>query len=187
MPSYPTPTRSFNRFMSLNRQFKLFAIIASLTLLASLCITGIAVHQVRTNAAHVAHAESTVHGVTGFRYLEMETVLYGDARARQQWHIRMLSFQKVLASHAYDKPEENLLLAREKACLAVLDRLLRRIESNSPETSGRRSSAIVGALFLTSQKMLDDGFELMRLNRQGLEQAHHRALWSGLASLLALG
>ena len=172
--------------MLLNRQFNLFAIVASFTLVASIFVTGVAVQQVRVKAAHVAQAESTMRGVSGFRYLAMETVLYGEPRARQQWHKRVLSFQNVLDSHTYDEAEENVLLAREKAGLAVLDRLFMRIERNPPATTGRRSSAITSALFLTSQKMLDDGFELMQLNRHGLEQAYNRALWCGLSSLLAL-
>ncbi len=172
--------------MLLHRQFNLLALVASLTLAASMFVTGLAVHQVRVKTAQIEHAESTVRGVTNFRYLTMETVLYGEPRARQQWHARVVSFRRALDSHAYSAAEENALLAREKSGLAVLDRLFRRIENNPPGLTDRRNAAIVSALFLTTQEMLEGGFDLIRLNRRGLERAQNRALWCGLLSMAIL-
>ena len=172
--------------MLLNRQRTLLTVVATLGFAATLVITALAAREVRSKTVQIAMAQETVRAVTNFRYLTMEVALYGEARAQKQWSVRYASFRQTLAGHQYSGTVENQLLAREKANMATLDRLFQRIEldpEGGSEARRKKNGAIVSALFLTAQDMLDDGFELMRLNRIELEAAQQRATVSAIASL----
>ena len=175
--------------MLLNRQRTLLTIVASLAFASALLVTALAAREVRLKTVQISMAEETVRAVTQFRYLTMEVVLYGEARAARQWSERHASVTAALAAHRYSKRAENLLLERGKANLKVLDRLFKRLTPGAAAESAamsRSSSTVVSALFLTTQDMLDDGFDLMRLIRLDLEAAQRRATISAIASLTLL-
>ena len=174
--------------MLLNRQRTLLTIVASLTFAITLLVTALAAREVRIKTAQISMAEETLRAVTHFRYLTMEAVLYGEPRAARQWTQRHASIKAALAAHKYSERAQNLLLEREKANLVVLDRLFSRLRAGmvDPAVRANRSGTIVSALFLTTQNMLDDGFDLMRLIRLDLEAAQQRATISAIASLTLL-
>ena len=175
--------------MLLNRQRNLLTILASLAFASTLLVTALAAREVRQRTEQISMAEETVHAATQFRFLAIEVVLYGEARAARQWSEHHASVTAALAAHKYSKRAENLLLEREKANLKVLDRLFKRLRAVSaatPEAAPSRSGAIVSSLFITSQNMLDDGFDLMRLIRLDLEAAQRRTTISAIASLTLL-
>src|SRR5258706_190591 len=77
---------------------------------------------------------------------------------------------------------ENALLAKEQGNLKVITRLYERLtladSTALPDLNALPSeltSSTVGALFLTTQDMLDDAFELVRLNRRDLAAAQNQA------------
>ena len=175
--------------MLLKRQSTLLSVLASLAFAATLAITAWSAREVRSKTEQNSMAQETVRAVTSLRYLAMEMALYGEARAQKQWASRHASFQQSLARHAYSGAAERRLLAREKNNLLTLDRLFRRIDVNpqsDAEADRRKTGAVVSALFLTAQDMLDDGFELMRLSRNALETAQQRATVAASASLALL-
>ena len=174
--------------MLLNRQRTLLTIVASLTFAITLLVTALAAREVRIKTAQISMAEETLRAVSHFRYLTMEAVLYGEMRAARQWTERHASIKATLAAHKYSERAQNLLLEREKANLAVLDRLFQRLRAGmaDPAVRANRSGTVVSALFLTTQYMLDDGFDLMRLIRLDLEAAQQRATISAIASLTLL-
>lgn len=174
--------------MLLNRQRTLLTIVASLTFAITLLVTALAAREVRIKTAQISMAEETLRAVSHFRYLTMEAVLYGEPRAARQWTQRHASIKAALAAHKYSERAQNLLLEREKANLVVLDRLFERLRAgmDDPAVRANRSGTIVSALFLTTQNMLDDGFDLMRLIRLDLEAAQQRATISAIASLTLL-
>jgi PAS domain S-box-containing protein len=175
--------------MLLNRQRTLLTIVASLAFAGALLVTALAAREVRLKTAQISMAEETIRAVTNFRYLTMEVVLYREPRAARQWADRFDTVKATLAAHQYSGREASLLLERERANLAVLDRLFSRLNATTEDTvnaSPGRSSTIVSALFLTTQDMLDDGFDLMRLIRLDLEAAQRRATVGTIASLALL-
>jgi PAS domain S-box-containing protein len=175
--------------MLLDRQRALLTVVATLAFASALIVNGLAAREVRIKTAQISMAEETVRAVSNFRYLTMEVALYGEARAEHQWARRHASVTRALEAHQYSERAENLLLEREKANLAVLDRLFKRLTAGNaatPDGPPRQTDPIVSALFLTTQDMLDDGFDLMRLNRLGLEAAQRRAIISAIASLCVL-
>ncbi len=172
--------------MLLNRQRSILTIVATLAFASTMLVTALAAREVRLKTAQISMAEETVRAVSQFRYLTMEVVLYGEARAARQWAERHASVTALLAAHNYGERAQNLLLEREKANLVVLDRLFQRLRSGTaggPQAAPGRSGTIMSALFLTTQNMLDDGFDLMRLIRLDLEAAQRRATISAIASL----
>ncbi len=168
--------------MLLNRQRKLLTAGAMLVCAAAALVTGLAARDVRIKTAQISMAEDTIRAVSAFRYLTMEAVLNGEMRASQQWAQRYQSAQALLAGHHYDERAQSMLLARERANLVVLDRLFQRFSSN-PHVP---ANTIVSAMFVTTQDMLDDGFDLMRLIRLDLERAQLQATISAIASLALL-
>jgi PAS domain S-box-containing protein len=171
--------------MLLNRQRNLLTIIATLAFASALLINFSAAREVRLMTAQISMAEETIRAITNFRYLTMEVALYGETRASTQWAQRHASVHRTLAAHQYSSRAENLLLARERANLEVLDRLFKRLTA-SGNVPASHNGPIVSALFLTTQDMLDDGFDLMRLIRLDLEAAQRRANISAIASLTVL-
>ena len=174
--------------MLLNHQRNLLTVVATLAFAAALLVNGLAAREVRLKTSQISMAEDTVRAVTHFRYLAMEVVLNGEERARRQWEQRYASVQKVLAGHHYSERAENLLLERERANLVVLDRLFRRLAADAVPPNGphRQANTVVSALFMATQDMQDDGFDLMRLIRIDLERAQLRATVSAIASLALL-
>ncbi|MES2318469.1 MAG: response regulator [Pseudomonadota bacterium] len=175
--------------MLLNHQRNLLTLLATLACAAALLVTGMAAREVRTRTAQISMAEDTIRAVTNFRYLTMEVVLYGESRAAKQWERRHASVKAALATHQYSAPAENLLLEREKANLAVLDRLFKRLlagTTSAPDSLPGQTNTVVSALFLTTQDMLDDGFDLMGQIRKDLERAQLRATICAIASLTLL-
>jgi PAS domain S-box-containing protein len=172
--------------MLLNRQRNLLTIAATLACASALITTAITAREVKIKTAEMSMAEETIRAVTHFRYLTMEVVLYGEARAARQWERRYASVQQAISGHRYTELAENLLLERERANLAVLDRLFKRLAGTAAAVPGRlphQDNTVVSALFLTTQDMLDDGFDLTRLIKLDLEAAQRRATVSAIISL----
>ena len=172
--------------MLLNRQRTLLTIVAALAFAATLAITALAAREVRSKTEQIGMAQDTVRAITNFRYLTMEVALYGEARAQKQWERRHAGFTEALAGHRYSGAAETRLLERERHNLAMLARLFRSITPASEgitEAARRKNAALVSSVFLTTQDMLDDAFELMRLNRISLEAAQRFATISAMASL----
>ncbi len=172
--------------MRLRLQLTLLIAAAALLLAASFAALLFTLSKVRHETEQIEQAQATVRGVTHFRYLTMETLLYGEARSKRQWEARVLSFRHLLHSHAYTELDEVALLERERDNLIVLDRLFRRLDQTVPGAPDLRTGAIVSAMFISTQQMLDDAIELMRLNRRDLESAQRQAAWVSIISMLML-
>ncbi len=172
--------------MLLSRQFNVFIVAGVIALAVSFVATMQSLAKVRAETLEVEQAQATVRGVANFRYLTMENLLHGEARSKRQWSLRVSSFQQTLERHDYSAQAQSSLLAREKANLVVIDRLFRQLNGQPYQSADRRATVIVSALFMTSQEMLDDGLELIRLNQRDLEAAQQRATRIVLLSLSML-
>lgn len=154
--------------MTLQRQSTLLAWLAVLAVALVVGVTMRAARDVRAQTEQIEMAESTAKAVGNFRYLIMETALYNGARSGQQWRQRYDSFGRQLAAHRYSEVKEQALLERERANLAVIGRLFEGV-SGSPDRASMASA--VSALFLTTEQMASDAFELIRMNRDDLQRA----------------
>ncbi|MES2354048.1 MAG: PAS domain S-box protein [Pseudomonadota bacterium] len=181
--------------MTLNHQSSILAWLASIAVVAVLAITIFSAVEVRKQTEQIAMAENTAKGVTNFRFLIMETALYREQRSTEQWQRRAASFQDMLAVHRYSEANENALLAKEKINFEILSRLYEKLvnaDSVSIMTPHTDTAALevtansVSTLFLVTQDMLDDAFELVRLNRLDLEAAQTRAARLTLLSIVVL-
>jgi PAS domain S-box-containing protein len=172
--------------MQLQRQFNLLSVAAGVVLAIALVSAALSLQRVREEAVQVENARATLRGITNFRYLTMEAMLFGEARSQRQWQARIASFRQELDQHVYGGADEQALLEREKAGVAVLDRLFRRLEGRALVSGDVRTGPVVSALFTATQDMLDDGFELSRINQIDLDQAQRQAGWTLMACLLAL-
>jgi len=181
--------------MTLNRQSNILAWLAAIAIVVVITITRFSILEVRYQTEQITMAENTVKGVTNFRFLVMETAFYSERRSVEQWNRRVISFKKMLDTQVYSEANENALLEKEKANLAVLVRLYERLAiaaSNSPTSLNTNANtteltaSTVSALFLTSQDMLDDALELLRLNRLDLVAAQDQAVLIMQFSIFAL-
>ena len=173
------------RRVKLSRLSMVLAWVATLVVAAVLVTTGLAMTEVREQSRETGMAEFAAQAVHQFRYLIMETALYREPRSLLQWDQRMTSFRAGLAQQRYAEPEQQATLTRQRANLDVLERLhlrLARTGSNNPE----QASATVSMMFLTSQDMIDDAYELMQLNRRDLQRAQERASVLVLVDVLVL-
>jgi signal transduction histidine kinase/DNA-binding response OmpR family regulator/HPt (histidine-containing phosphotransfer) domain-containing protein len=172
--------------MTLQRQSTLLAWLAVLALLLVVGVTMSAANDVRTQTDQIEMAESTAKAVGNFRYLIMETALYREARSGQQWRQRVDSFRRQLAAHRYNEGRQQALLDRERGNLAVIERLF---DSLTGAADSARTASVVSALFLTTEQMASDAFELMRMNRDDLQRAqaqYNRVVLFALALLACL-
>jgi len=169
--------------MTLQRQSTLLAWLAVLAVALVVGVTLSAASQVRTQTDQIEMAENTAKAVGQFRYLVMETALYHEARSGQQWRQRVDSFSRQLAAHRYSESRQQALLDRERANLAVIGRLF---DSLSAATDSARTASAVSALFLTTEQMASDGFELVRMNRDDLQRAQAQFNWVVLCALSLL-
>lgn len=157
--------------MTLQRQSTLLAWLAVLALLLLAGVTMSAASEVRRQTEQSEMAESTARAVGNFRYLIMETALYREARSGQQWRQRVDSFRRQLAANRYSEGRQRALLDRERSNLAVIERLF---DSLTGATDSARTASAVSALFLTTEQMASDAFELIRMNRDDLQRAQAR-------------
>ena len=172
--------------MLLRRQLNLLVIVAVLLLASSLFAALITLAKVHDQTLKIEQNQAIVSGVTQIRYLTMQTLLYSEVRSKRQWESRLLGFKELLNQQSYAESNEIILLARENANLIAIERLFRRLDSTVQGANSPQNTAIVGALFASSQKMLDDGFELMRLNRKRLERVQTEAAFVILTGMLIL-
>jgi PAS domain S-box-containing protein len=170
--------------VTLNRQSNLLAWLGLVVVLAVLVGTGLSASDVRRQTREILIAEETVKSVTHFRFLILETALYREPRSQVQWQQSIQRFRQLLETRRYGEDDENALLKKERANLEVLANLYTRLVSGSqrlltmPQANDLSQLAVAGtvsALFLTTQDMVDDAFELVRLNRVGLEASQERA------------
>ncbi|MES2825161.1 MAG: response regulator [Pseudomonadota bacterium] len=169
--------------MTLNRQSNILAWLASIAVIIVIVVTRFFIVEVRVQTDQITMAENVVKGVSHFRFLIMETTLYNETRSVEQWQTHMKSFNTMLAAQQYSTASENALLAKEKNNLKVLANLYGRLTNirsavNVPfyavETQDR-TTITASALFLTTQDMLDNAFELVNLNRIDLAKAQNQA------------
>ena len=177
--------------MTLNRQIHLLAWLAGVAVLAGVLMTALSALDVRRQNEQILNAENTARGVTHFRFLIMETALYHEPRSVRQWEQSVTSFRALLAKARTTHPHDRALLEQQKANLEVLNRLFPRLAAAAPEphadvANPQAYAAVLSALFLTTQDMIDDAFELVRLNRLDLLASHASASRVLLASLGAL-
>ena len=181
--------------MTLNRQSNLLAWLGLFALLVVLLVTTLSAYDVRRQTKEILSAEETAKSITHFRFLILETALHREPRSRLQWDQSIASFHRLLATRRYTEDLENALLKKEQANLAVLERLYKRLVSSTalaltfpdPDDPARVAVAsTLSALFLTTQEMTDDAFELIRLNRVGLEASQDRAARLTLLSIILM-
>jgi PAS domain S-box-containing protein len=171
--------------MTLKQQSNLLAWLAALAVAAVLSVSWLSLHQVRQQTAQITTAEDTAKGVAQFRYLIMEAALYHEPRSLEQWKRHVASFRVALAEHHYTTAASNGLLQREREQLDILARQFERLAATSKDYPELLASN-VSALFLTTQDMGDDAYELMRLERQQLEEAQQMAARLMLLSIAVL-
>jgi two-component system, sensor histidine kinase and response regulator len=169
--------------MTLNRQSNILAWLATIAVIVVIITTRFFIVEVRKQAEQITMAENVVKGVSHFRFLIMETTLYNEQRSLEQWQAHTKSFSTMLAAQHYSTAAENTLLVKEKNNLNVLINLYGRLtnlrsNANVPfyatETQDR-TTITASALFLTTQDMLDNAFELVNLNRIDLARAQNQA------------
>ena len=181
--------------ISLNRQSNLLSWIAAAAVAVVLAVVGLSAHEVQRQTTQIASAENTAIGITNLRYLVMETALYREHRSSDQWINRVASFRLVLADSHYTTARENALLAKEQANLETLVSLYEKLKTGDmviaidpgvKSLNEKRLRSVMSGLFLTTQDMLDDAFELVRLNRQELIESQNQAAHSMLLGILLL-
>lgn len=169
--------------MTLNRQSNILAWLASIAVIVVIIATRFFIVEVRVQTEQITMAENVVKGVSHFRFLIMETILYNENRSAQQWQAHVKSFNAMLASQHYSTASKSALLIKEKNNLKVLVNLYDKLTNvgsdakvpfSAVETQDR-TTITASALFLTTQDMLDHAFELVSLNRIDLAKAQNQA------------
>jgi PAS domain S-box-containing protein len=181
--------------MKLSQQTNILASIAVVAVVVVFTLTGWSAAEVRNQTEQITMAENTAKAISQFRYLIIETALYRERRTIEQWRKRAASTREMLSKHRYSEAKENGLLARERTNLDVIVQLYERLSQvdSAPvvavagnSEAAERAASTVSALFLTTQDMLDDAFELVRLNRLDLERSQNHAAALMLASIVMM-
>ena len=171
--------------MTLRYQSNLLAVLAALAVAMALAMSGLSLAGMNRQAAQVSSAEDTARGVVQLRTLIMETALYLETRPIEQFRRRVAGFRETLAGHQYRDNAAAALLRREREHVDVLARQFERLAATEPARR-EQAGAAVNALLVTTQNMMDDAFELMRLERHGLDRARQLAAWLILLGIVVL-
>ena len=181
--------------MRLKQQSNILACIAVAAVATVFALTAWSAREVQTQTEQITMAENTSKAISQLRYLIIETALYRERRTIEQWRKRAASTREMLAQHQYSEANEAALLERERVNLTMVVLLYERLthadtaQAVTPAgeaAATERAASSLSALFLTTQDMLDDAFELVRLNRLDLERSQNQAALLMLASILLM-
>ncbi|MES2949600.1 MAG: response regulator [Pseudomonadota bacterium] len=167
----------------------LASVIAALAALGS----GFAIDHVKNETRHMLVAEEVLKDVSRMRFLLIETAFYHEQRSTLQWQTQVATLRRLLAAQAYSESQQTALLEKLKSLLTVMERLYGQlVKVDAGANNVELTARIVSELFVGSQEMLDDAFELMRLSRLDVEAAQSDAhfimiLSLGCMALLTVG
>lgn len=181
--------------MKLARQGLYLSWAAAVAVTATLATTAVTIARVADETAQIQAAQQITRHVTHFRFLLIAASSYPGQAEASQWAGQLGAFKGELASHPYSDVEEAILIARERENAEVVGTLFARLDSinrrhaglpPAGSTDAELRAVTVSGLNVTTQEMVDDGFELMRMNRSDLQRAQNIAVAIVLVDVLVL-
>lgn len=183
--------------MRIRAQINGLVVISAVVLPLALGIGLQAVRGVGDSLQEMAAAEDLIRSATQLRLVVIETIIYRDARARDQWQRKVTSLKTEMARLRVDSTDEKLSLGRIRNSLAHAETLYKRLHG-TPTGAGAAShqpskldadlqSQTVSSLFVVTQEILDSGADLTRSNRNEAADEMRVFQWSILFGVMALG
>jgi PAS domain S-box-containing protein len=175
--------------MTLKQQNLILIAVACIVVTLALTVNNLAMRQVENQTDKMQAAENAVKGLSQLRFLLVETALYHEPRSSIQWRQRVNSLRDYLSAQNYGEPDQANLVAKEQQNLTVISGLYDKLVDTDFQSKGMDSELgahIVNELFVATEEMLDDAFELMRISRLKVETAQTQARDVTLLSLAAM-
>jgi hypothetical protein len=133
--------------------------------------------------AEIVAAEALVVSANQLRQIALDTVLFHEARATDQWHRKIKIIQQELdqlPAHSVEA-QANVESMRKRIALAksIYPRLVAAPFGNLTHQDAELAARTVSALSVITQEILDTGYELIRRNRTEMSQAARLIALSG--------
>ena len=175
--------------MTLKWQSNILAWLSAVALIFIFAAIGIAAMDVRLQSNEIEMSQRTVKGISDLRLLMLKSTLRSETQFRLEWQRSVAAIQRMLADQHYEGAEENRILQHEVRRAEELARevdvyfdLAGATQNVSVEARERGLNAVIS----TTQTMLDDAFELIRLNRLNLKESQDVSVFLTLLSIIAL-
>ena len=138
-------------------------------------------------------ADGVIQGMFELNLLTYEYAEEREKRGEVQWGRRHESLARLVKEVRGRTPEEGQILDRIRGRLTVIGAIFAQfaasnrpeeVESRGPERSREWQDRLIGQMMVTSQSMVSDAKQLGRLSRANSSEAHIRANWLIMATLI---
>lgn len=157
-----------------------------------------AVHDIEQKVRQISKAEEMIASATQLRLIAVETALFHEARAQDQWFRKVASMQVEIGRMPYDSPLEQAQLAQLRKNLNLAQSIYPRLITASLQRQDRLKPAekniytemearTITSLAVITQELMDTGNELISSNRHQAMHAMRLMQWSISLIILAMG
>jgi PAS domain S-box-containing protein len=159
--------------LKIRRQLNVLMAVCALAITLTFVLMLTAASAVNQRAKESAAAEELIRSATQLRQIAVETVLFHEARSRDQWQRKLVVMRADLKKVIGDNRIEtvNLAIIGKNIALAqkVYARLAATADAGTPATVSAVDAALeartISSLFVITEEMLDSGYEVIRSNR----------------------
>ncbi|MES2049915.1 MAG: PAS domain S-box protein, partial [Pseudomonadota bacterium] len=168
--------------LKIRTKITILTAVAALIMPVSLGLALFAAHQVELQMQQISKAEEMIGSATQLRLIAVETALFHEARAQDQWSRKVVSMQSEINRMPYDTLIEKEQLTRIRRNLnlvqAIYPRLInasaQRREIFNPEGTSidvAMEARTITSLAVITQELMDTGNELITSNRNEARNA----------------
>ena len=176
--------------MRIRAQINTMVVVAALILPLVFCIGLWVAHNAERHLAEIVATEALVVSANQLRQIALDTVLFHESSAADQWQRKIKGIQTELDQFPTTSPEDkaNSDRMRQRIALAadIYPRLIRTPDSNLTSQDAVLVARTISALSVITQEILDTGYELIRRNRAERAQATQLLAVSMMLILLAM-
>ena len=170
--------------MKIREKINLLAVLSVLVLPASLGITLFTVRDMAQQMQQMANAEDLISSATQLRLIAVETAMFHEARATDQWHKKIVGIQAELDLMRGDSDAERADFGRIRKNIKLAESIYPRLimhsqaQRNELNSGGKgidtaMEARTVNGLSVLTQEMMDAAKELITSNRTQVTRAMH--------------
>lgn len=172
---------------------------AALVMPVSFGLALFAANDIERQMLQISKAEAMIASATQLRLIAVETALFHEARAQDQWFRKVASMQSEIGHMPYDSPLEQAQLIQLSKNLnlaqTIYPRLIStvslqrqdRLKPAEKNLNTEMEARTITALAVITQELMDTGYELISSNRNQAKNAMRLMQWSIGLIILAMG
>lgn len=168
--------------MKIRSQINVLLVISLLLIPATFSMALLSARNVERKQADIKSAEDLINSATQLRQIAVETALFNELRAQDQWTRKIASVKRELDQRRVATPRDQDVIERIRKRIALMQAIYPRLlstpgltteESVSDKTGGRNTldARAVASLMVVTQEVMDISHDLIRNNRADAEQA----------------